>query len=82
MARIRVTLKPTVLDPQGAAVRKALASLGFTGVEDVRMGKYVELKLAARDRAAAEQAVAKACQDLLANPVIEEYAYTLEEVGG
>jgi phosphoribosylformylglycinamidine synthase subunit PurS len=73
-ARVHVTLKRGVLDPQGEAVRHALASLGFEGVDGVRIGKVIELDLAARDRAAAEAEVARMCERLLANTVIEDYA--------
>jgi phosphoribosylformylglycinamidine synthase subunit PurS len=73
-ARVHVTLKRGVLDPQGEAVRHALGSLGFEGVDGVRIGKVIELELAARDRAAAEAEVARMCERLLANTVIEDYA--------
>jgi len=77
-ARIWVTLKPGVLDPQGKAIAGALDSLGFSGVEDVRQGKYLEVKLDARDAAQAHQDVERMCQDLLANTVIETYRFELE----
>ena len=73
-ARVHVTLKPGVLDPQGQAIRGALAGLGFRGVEDVRQGKLIELDLATEDRAAAEAEVRRMCETLLANTVIEAYA--------
>ena len=72
-ARVTVTLKPGVLDPQGEAIRHALASLGFEGVEDVRAGKVIELELSATDPAAAEAEAAKMADTLLANTVIENY---------
>ena len=72
-ARVEVTLKRGVLDPQGEAVRHALGSLGFDGVEGVRVGKVIELELVARDRAAAEAEVRRMCEKLLANTVIEDY---------
>ena len=72
-ARVHVMLKTGVLDPQGEAVRHALAALGFDGVEAVRQGKVIELDLAGTDRAAAEEAVKKMCEKLLANTVIETY---------
>ena len=72
-ARVYVTLKNGVLDPQGEAVRHALGTLGFDGVEAVRQGKLLDLKLAATDRAAAEAEVAQMCDKLLANTVIEDY---------
>jgi phosphoribosylformylglycinamidine synthase subunit PurS len=76
--RIHVTLKPSVLDPQGAAVVRALGSLGFDEVEDVRAGKYLELRLSARDDEMARARVAAMCETLLANTVIERYEFTLE----
>ena len=76
-ARIRITLKPGVLDPQGKAIKNALASLGFTGVEDVRQGKYIEVDLAEADAASAREQVERICRKLLANTVIENYAYEL-----
>jgi phosphoribosylformylglycinamidine synthase subunit PurS len=72
-ARVHVTLKSGVLDPQGEAVRHALDSLGFAGVSDVRMGKVIELDLAETDAAAARARVAEMCERLLANTVIENY---------
>jgi len=70
-ARITITLKPTVLDAQGAVVRDALHSLGFEGVQQVHMGKYIEVALAADGDA--EGAVRRMCEQLLANPIIEDY---------
>jgi phosphoribosylformylglycinamidine synthase len=77
-ARVHVSLKSGVLDPQGRAIGNALASLGFTGVGEVRQGKLIEIELDGSDRAAAQAKVEKMCQDLLANPVIENYAIELE----
>jgi len=72
-ARVHVTLKSGVLDPQGEAVRHALGSLGFDGVEGVRMGKVIELELADADPGAARERVAEMCEKLLANTIIENY---------
>lgn len=72
-ARVHVMLKDGVLDPQGEAVRHALATLGFDGVDGVRQGKVIELDLAETDRAKAEAAVRQMCEKLLANTVIEKY---------
>ncbi len=72
-ATVTVMLKNGVLDPQGEAVRRALGSLGFEGVEKVRQGKLIELDLAHEDRAAAEAEVRAMCEKLLANTVIESY---------
>lgn len=73
-ARVHVMLKTGVLDPQGEAVRHALAGLGFDGVQAVRQGKVIELDLAQTDPAAAEAEVRAMCEKLLANTVIERYA--------
>ena len=76
-ARIKITLKHGVLDPQGKAIENALASLGFNGVNEVRQGKYIEVDLVEEDEARARAQVEKICKDLLANTVIENYAYEL-----
>ncbi|MEL7278716.1 MAG: phosphoribosylformylglycinamidine synthase subunit PurS [Pseudomonadota bacterium] len=73
-ARVHVMLKNGVLDPQGEAVRHALGSLGFDGVEGVRQGKVIELDLTETDKAKAETAVKEMCEKLLANTVIESYS--------
>lgn len=81
-ARVYVTLKNGVLDPQGRAVQKTLGQLGFAEVADVRIGKYIELELADQatgDRAATEQRIAAMCRELLANPVIEDYRVEIVE---
>ena len=72
-ARVYIMLKNGVLDPQGEAVRHALATLGFEGVEGVRQGKVIELDLIETERAAAEKRVNEMCDKLLANTVIETY---------
>ena len=73
-ARVHITLKTGVLDPQGKAIAHALGSLGFHGVGEVRQGKYLELELAERDPAKARAEVEAMCAKLLANTVIEDYA--------
>ena len=78
LARIYVTLKPTVNDPQGLTIRGALHALGFGGVQTVRAGKYIEITVDAPDRAAAEGAATEMCRKLLANPVIEDFRFELE----
>ena len=78
-AKVHVTLKNGVLDPQGKAIGHALGTLGFKGVGDVRQGKYIEIELSEKDRAKAEAAVKQMCEKLLANTVIENY--TVELVG-
>ncbi len=80
LARVYVTLKPVVNDPQGLTIRGGLHSLGFGSVESVRAGKYLELKIKGSDRAIAESQVTEMCRKLLANPVIEDFRFALEEV--
>jgi phosphoribosylformylglycinamidine synthase subunit PurS len=77
IAKIRVTLRPSILDPQGKAVQHAIASLGVDAVSDVRMGKYIEVKIDGRSEADARKATEDICRKLLANPVMEDYAYEL-----
>ncbi len=72
-ARVIVTLKTGVLDPQGKAIEGALKSLGIDGVDSVRQGKVFEIELASADKAATEAALKTACEKLLANTVIENY---------
>ena len=72
-ARVQIMLKDGVLDPQGEAVRHALGTLGFAGVQGVRQGKVIELDLAENDREKAEAAAKAMCEKLLANTVIESY---------
>jgi len=72
-AKVHVTLKNGVLDPQGKAIQHTLASLGFDGVNGVRQGKFLELDLAENDAAAAKAALTEMCEKLLANTVIENY---------
>ena len=76
-ARIKITLKAGVLDPQGKAIEHALAGLGFSGVNEVRQGKYIEVDLAETDPQKAREQVERICKELLANTVIENYAYEL-----
>jgi phosphoribosylformylglycinamidine synthase PurS subunit len=80
MARIHVTLKPTVNDPQGLTVMGGLHSLGYDDVTDVRIGKYLEVRISGDDADRAASEVAEMCDQLLANPVIEEFRFTLEPV--
>lgn len=80
-ARVRVTFKPSVLDPQGKAIGNALASLGFTGIGEVRQGKLIELDLAETDPARARDQVEAMCRALLANPVIEDYTIEITPTG-
>jgi phosphoribosylformylglycinamidine synthase subunit PurS len=73
-ARVTVTLKHGVLDPQGKAIEGALGSLGFEGVESVRQGKIFDIEIDGASRAEAQQALSRMCEQLLANTVIEDYA--------
>ena len=77
-AKIYVTLKPGVLDPQGKAVEHSLHDLGFDEVADVRQGKYLEVELSTTDKAKAEADLDEMCKKLLANTVIENYRIELE----
>ena len=76
-AKITITLKSGVLDPQGKAIEGALSGLGFSGVGNVRQGKVIELKLDETNEAAARERVEEMCRKLLANPVMENYAIEL-----
>ena len=76
-ARIKITLKNGVLDPQGKAIQGALGGLGISGVNDVRQGKYIEVELTEKDEAKARATVEKMCKELLANLVIENYSFEL-----
>lgn len=80
LAKVYITLKPAVNDPQGLAIKGALHNLGFTTVDDVRAGKYIEVKIAEKDIAKAREQVDDMCRKLLANPVIEIYRFDLEKL--
>ena len=77
-AKVYVTLKKGVLDPQGKAVQHSLVSLGYGEVSDVRLGKYVEVKLDGTDKEKAKADVKEMCEKLLANTVIEDYRFDIE----
>jgi len=79
LAKIFVSLKEGVLDPQGKAVERSLHSLGYKEVTGVRMGKYLEVSLEARSREEAARRIREMCEKLLANPVIEDYRFEIEE---
>jgi phosphoribosylformylglycinamidine synthase subunit PurS len=76
-ARVYVTLRPSVLDPAGTAVQSGLKHLGYDNVEQVRIGKYVEVSLTAADEASARHQLDQMCDQLLANPVIENYRFEI-----
>lgn len=77
--RVYVTLRESVLDPQGQAVKGALHSLSFDEVNEVRIGKFMELQIEAADRAQVEERVGEMCEKLLANTVIENYRFEIVE---
>ena len=79
LARIYVSLKHTVNDPQGRTVLGSLRNLGYSPVTDVRVGKYLEVRVDESDLTRAEAVVTEMCQKLLANPVIEEFRFDMEE---
>ncbi len=78
-AGVTVMLKPVINDPQGLAVESGLQQLGYRGVSQVRVGKYIELTLVAEDELAARTRIEEMCDKLLANPVIEDYGYMVDE---
>ena len=77
-AQVHVSLKKSVLDPQGKTVLHALAAMGFKEARDIRVGKFFEVALDAADEQHAVESLKKICEQVLINPVIEEYSYTLE----
>lgn len=79
-ALIHITLKKSILDPQGNATKKGLEHLGFSEVKDVRVGKYLEVTLEASNKTEAEDKVLEMCKQLLANLVVEDFEYELVEV--
>ena len=79
-SRVYVTLRPSVLDTAGTAVMSGLQQLGYQGVEDVRIGKYIEVTLSAENQTDADNQLHQMCDQLLANPVIENYSFELSPV--
>ena len=79
VANIVVTLKPSVLDPQGNTVKEALHSMGYPNVEDVRMGKYMEVYVSASSESEAKNKIDEMCHKVLVNPVIETYSFEIRE---
>ncbi len=80
LSRIRVTLRKSILDPQGKAVEHAIGDLGFRGVSNVRMGKYIELNVESDSAEDARRITEDVCKKLLANPVMEDYQVEVEQV--
>lgn len=76
---IYIRLKKTVSDPQGLTVKHALQSLGYQNLEEVRVGKFITVKLNSKDKKEAKQTTDEMCQKLLANPIIEDYSFKIEE---
>jgi phosphoribosylformylglycinamidine synthase PurS subunit len=79
LSRITVTLRKSILDPQGKAVEHGIHSLGYNTVENVRIGKFIELSVGAASRQEAERVTRDVCQKLLANPVMEDFSFVIEE---
>lgn len=77
-AKVNVTLRPSILDPKGKAAHHALQNLGLNEVQQVRIGKFIELDVDAKDAAAAKEIVESACAQLLANEVMEDFEITIE----
>jgi phosphoribosylformylglycinamidine synthase PurS subunit len=77
-AKIVITPKKAVLDPQGKTVQNALAQMGYAGVGSVRVGKYLEIEVLGEDKEAARKQIDDACHKILSNPVIEDYRFELE----
>ncbi|MBI4301361.1 MAG: phosphoribosylformylglycinamidine synthase subunit PurS [Chloroflexi bacterium] len=82
LAKVYVTLKPTVNDPQGLTIKGGLLSLGFGSVQEVRAGKYMEIRLNGASLNEAKEQLQAMCHQLLANPVIEDYRFEVEEIRG
>ena len=80
LAKITVTTRPSILDPQGRAIGHALSSLGLEQVVDVRIGKFIELKINTGTGPAAEEVTKEACKKLLANPVMEDFSFSVEKM--
>ncbi len=80
LSRIRVTLRPSILDPQGKAVEHAIGTLGVGAVHGVRMGKYIEMKVEGATEAEARKVTEEVCRKLLANPVMEDFQYDIAKI--
>jgi phosphoribosylformylglycinamidine synthase PurS subunit len=80
LSRIKITLRKSILDPQGKAVEHAIGTLNVGNIKDVRMGKYVELKVDASDEDSARAATEEVCKKLLANPIMEDFHFDIEKI--
>ena len=78
LAKIYITLKKDVLDPQGSVIANSLKTLGFNNIEDVRQGKYIEIKLDSENEESAHKQINEMCEKLLANLVIEDYKVEID----
>jgi phosphoribosylformylglycinamidine synthase PurS subunit len=79
-AKILITLRKSILDPQGKAIHHALESLGLSNIREIRMGKYLEMMIDSSTAEEARKTTQEACTKLLANPVMEDFNYTIEEI--
>lgn len=79
LSKITVTLRKSILDPQGKAVQHGIHSLGYDAVDDVRIGKFIELSVNAANKKEAERMTEEVCRKLLANPVMEDYTFVVQE---
>lgn len=82
LAKIKVTLRKSILDPQGKTVEHSIQSLGYKNIKDTRIGKYIELKLDASSEDEAKKVTEEVCSKLLANPVMEDYAFDIIKLNG
>ena len=80
LAKVYISLKPSVNDPQGLTIRSGLHQLGFDSARDVRVGKYMEIRVDEDEEAVARESVAEMCRQLLANPIIEDFRFELESL--
>ncbi|MDH4069694.1 MAG: phosphoribosylformylglycinamidine synthase subunit PurS [Ignavibacteria bacterium] len=78
LAKVHVTLRKSILDPQGKAVEHAVATLGVVGVDEVRIGKYIEFRVDGKSEQEAREAAEQVCRKLLANPVMEDFSLVVE----
>lgn len=82
LSKIRITLRKSILDPQGKAVEHSFGSLGYKNIKDTRIGKYIELKIEASSEEEARNTTDEVCKKLLANPIIEDYEFEVTNVNG
>jgi phosphoribosylformylglycinamidine synthase subunit PurS len=82
LSRIKVTLRKTILDPQGKTVEHSIQSLGYKNIKDTRIGKYIELKIDAGSETEAKKVTEEICKKLLANPVMEDYEFSVIKLNG